>query len=194
MKMQFDLRPADLMKKESKKRSFNLMRLLIILLLLLFLISNGFYIMKTTLSVLALRDSVEYKRSEVSRLEASRAALEAEIRRLQEREKVFTDTLKIMQDDLPTLELFEALETCMEPNMRISDLRFTAGREPLVILNATADTDEQTTIFRIGLENSGVFSRVTMPTSKLDEKTKRVQFTLNLTLLPIGQIKASDSQ
>lgn len=194
MKMQFDLRPADLMKKESKKRSFNLMRLLIILLLLLFLISNGFYIMKTTLSVLALRDSVEYKRSEVSRLEASKVALEAEIRRLQEREKVFTDTLKIMQDDLPTLELFEALETCMEPNMRISDLRFTAGREPLVILNATADTDEQTTIFRIGLENSGVFSRVTMPTSKLDEKTKRVQFTLNLTLLPIGQIKASDSQ
>ncbi|MDR2175501.1 MAG: hypothetical protein LBO82_06145 [Synergistaceae bacterium] len=189
MKMQFDLRPADLIKRESKKRSFNLTRLLVMLLLLLFLGSTGFYLAAATLSLLALRDSVEYKQSEVNRMETSKTALEAEIRRLQQREKVFTETLKIMQDDLPTLEIFEALETCTEPGMRISDLRYAAGASPTVILNAAADTDEQTTLFRIGLENSGVFSRVTMPTSKLDERTRKVQFTLNLTLLPIGQIK-----
>ena len=191
MKTQFDLRPADLMKKESKKRSFNLMRLLVSLLFLLFLCSAGFYLVTTAFSMLALKDSVEYKQSEVQRLEASRIALEAEIKRLQQTEKVFTDTLKIMQDDLPTLEFFEALEICAEPGMKISDVRYTAGKEPLVILNAAADTDEQTTVFRIGLENSGVFSKVTMPTSKLDEKTQKVQFTLNLTLLPIGQINVS---
>ena len=93
-------------------------------------------------------------------------------------------------DDLPALELFEALESCAEPGMVISGVKYTPGKDPLVILNATAETDEQTTVFRIGLENSGVFSKVTMPSSKLEEKTQKVQFTLNLTLLPIGQIKS----
>jgi cell division protein FtsB len=194
MRTQFDLRPADLIKKEGKKKSFNLMRLLVILLCLLFFFSTSFYLATTTLKFLALKDSVELKRSDVSRLEASRVALEAEITRLQQREKVFVDTLKIMQDDLPTLELFEALETCAEPGMRISDLRYATGASPQVILNAMADTDEQTTRFRIGLENSGVFSRVTMPTSALDEKTQKVLFTLNLTLFPIGQIRDSAAQ
>jgi Tfp pilus assembly protein PilN len=165
-----------------------------ILLLLMFMGSSVFYLAATALSMLELANSVEYKQGEVARLEQSRSALEAEIKRLQQREKMFTDTLKIMQDDLPTLELFEALETCAEPGMKIIDLRYAPGKEPQVVLNATAETDEQTTAFRIGLENSGVFSKVTMPTSKFDEKTKRVQFTLNLTLLPIGQIKGFAAQ
>jgi cell division protein FtsB len=188
MRTQFDLRPADLIEKEDKKRSFNPIRLVVILLFLLFLGSTGFYFMKTVFAVLDLRDSVESKQSEVSRLEASRGALDAEIKRLQQREKMFTDTLKIMQDDLPTLELFEALETCADEGMRIFDLRYAA---PQVVLNARADTEEQITLFRIELENSGVFSRVSMPTSRLDEKTRKVLFTLNLTLLPIGQISNS---
>jgi cell division protein FtsB len=188
MKIRFDLRPKDLMEKEGKKRSFSPTRLLVMLLFLLFLSSTGFYFMKTVFAVLDLKDSVEYKQSEVSRLEASRNALEAEIKRLQQREKVFTDTLKIMQDDLPTLELFEALETRAEPGMRIFDLRYAA---PQVILNARADTEEQITLFRVELESSGVFSRVSMPISRLDEKTRKVLFTLNLTLLPIGQISNS---
>jgi hypothetical protein len=57
-----------------------------------------------------------------------------------------------------------------------------------------ADTDEQITSFRVGLENSGVFSRVTMPTSTFNETTRKVQFTLNLTLLSIGQIRSMAAQ
>jgi cell division protein FtsB len=196
MRTQFDLRSADLVRQESKNTSFNAVRLLVVLLLLLFVGSSGFYVVVTTLKVFSLMESVEYKQSEVDRLEAGRVALTAEITRLQEREKVFTDTLKIMQDDLPSLEVFEAMENCIESGMRVVDLKFNppttaSGGAPSVVLNAMADTDEQTTRFRIGLENSGVFSRVTMPTSKLDEKTRKVLFTLNLSLLPIGQINVS---
>jgi cell division protein FtsB len=189
MKVQFDLRPTDLLQKEDRKASFNLTRLIVVLLFLVFLGVTGFYIVTTTFAVWSLGDSVEYKRSEVRRLEAGKAALDAEIKRLQEREKLFADTLKIMQDDLPVLEVFEAIENCVEYGMRISDLKFAPGAPPLVVLNAAAGTDEQTTRFRIGLENSGVFSKVTMPASRLDEKSRTVLFTLNLTPLPIGQIK-----
>jgi cell division protein FtsB len=188
MRTRFDLRPADLIKKEGKKRSFNPVRLLVILVFLLFLGSTSFYLVNSTFEVLDLKSSVESKQSEVSRLEADRVALEAEITRLQQRERMFTDALKIMQEDLPTLEMFKALETYAEPGMRFFDLRYAA---PQVMLNARADTEEQITLFRVELENSGVFSKVDMPTSKLDEKTRKVLFTLNLTLLPIGQIRNS---
>jgi cell division protein FtsB len=191
MKVQFDLRPADLIQKQDKKARFNPVSFIVVLLFLLFLAGTGFYVVAGTFAVWSLAESVEYKQNEVDRLEASRTALEAEIKRLQDREKVFADTLKIMQDDLPTLEIFEAIENCAEHGMRILDMKFVPGAPPTVVLNVTADTDEQTTRFRIGLENSGVFSKVTMPTSKLDETSRKVLFTLNLTLLPIGQIKFS---
>ena len=38
-----------------------------------------------------------------------------------------------------------------------------------------------------GLSGSGLFSAVTMPTTKKDEKTGRVSFTLTLIARPFGQ-------
>jgi Tfp pilus assembly protein PilN len=188
MKMRFDLRPAELTRKESGKKSFNPMFFLMALLFALFLGGSVFYIATTAVAVLSLGESVSYKQTEVSRLQAGKAALEAEIKRLQEREKVFAETLRIMQDDLPSLEIFEAVDACAPSGLKISELKFTAGESPLVTLNATANTDEQITRFRIELEGSGVFSRVTMPASKLDERTRKVAFTLNMVPLSIGQI------
>ena len=191
MRVQFDLRPESVMEKERKKTSFNPMRLLVTLLMLVFFASSGYYIVTMTLKMIDLNDSIEYKESEVSGLETQKRQLETEIRRLQDREKVFTSTLKIMQDDLPTLEVLNALETCMEPGMGLSSLRCTTAPNTgnTAVLIATAAAEEQIINFTDGLSRSGVFSTVNMPTSTRDDKTGRVTFTLNLSILPIGQIK-----
>jgi hypothetical protein len=143
----------------------------------------------------SLMDSIEYKTDEVGGLSVSRTALEGEIRRLQEREKVFSDTLKIMQDDLPTLEVLNALETYMVNGMGLNSLNFTPpqGNNPAIVaqLEATAIEEEQIIELTTGLSECGVFSNVIMPNSRRDDATGRVTFTLSLTVLPIGQISAA---
>jgi cell division protein FtsB len=177
------------LEKERKKTAFNLTRLLASLLLLFFVGSSVFYIGIMTLKMFSLREEIELKESQVSDLETGRRSLEAEINRLKAQEKVFADTLQIMQDDLPTLEVLNALETCMDYGMGLNSLRLATGQ--VAVVEATAVTEEQIIQLTDGLTGSGVFSAVTMPTSRRDDKTGRVSFTLNLTLLPIGQIKSS---
>ena len=192
MRVQFDLRPASMLEKERKKTSFNLTRLLAMLLLLFFFASCGFYVLKMGWEVKVLGDEILNKEDEVSGMEGAKQALEAEIQRLRGREKVFADTLKIMQDDLPTLEILNALETHMpEYGMGITTLRFQpAANAPLrCVLEGTAANETQIIDLSDGLSGSGIFTSVTMPTSRKDEKTGRVTFTLNMDVLPIGQIK-----
>ena len=192
MRVQFDLRPESVMEKERKKSSFNPMRLIATLLMMIFFGASGYYIATMTLKMLDLKDLIEYKQDEVATLETQRTQLEAEIRRLRDRENVFTSTLKIMQDDLPTLEVLNALETYLEPGMGLNSLRFTsAATGNTAVLIATAAAEEQIILFTDGLGRCGVFSEVRMPTSTRDERTGRVTFTLNLSVLPIGQIRAS---
>lgn len=198
MRVQFDLRPVSLLEKERKKSSFNWTRLLATLLLLLFLASSGFYIATMTMKMLSLQEEISFKEDEVANLESSKTALEAEIGRLKAREKVYADTLKIMQDDLPTLEVVNALEVSMGYGMAANSLKFVparaAGAPATATLEATSGAEEQIIELTNGLSNSGVFSGVTMPSSKRDEKTGRVSFTLNLDLRPIGQIASPSAK
>jgi len=198
MRVQFDLRPASLLEKERKKSSFNIMRLLMSIFLLCFVLTSGFYIGMSTLSMINLRGSIEDKENEVSNMEASKLALEAEISRLKAREKVFSDTLKIMQSDLPTLEVLGALDRGMDRGMGASVLRFippnAAGAPVTATLDATAANEDQIISLTSSLAGSGVFSEVTMVSSRLDERTGRVSFTLNLNLFSIGQIRASSGK
>ncbi|MDR1875793.1 MAG: hypothetical protein LBQ90_12375 [Synergistaceae bacterium] len=195
MRVQFDLRPASLLEKERKKSSFNVVRLVAFLLLLFFVLSNGFYIGKMTLELVVLRESVEEKQSEVLNMETQKQGLEGEINRLRAREKVFTDTLRIMQDELPTLEVLWALEDNMPEGMAASRLAFTppraANAPATAVLEATSENERQIIDLTTGLSMSGVFSSVVMPTSRLDEKTGRVSFTLNMDLRSMGQIRSA---
>ncbi|MDR1621074.1 MAG: hypothetical protein LBS00_01725 [Synergistaceae bacterium] len=196
MRVQFDLRPASVLEKERKKTSFNLTRTLVMVLLPIFVIANLAYIGLMTMNMFTMQGELEDKRYEVESLEGERMALEAEIQRLKAQEAVYVNTLKIMQDDLPTLEVLNAFEQHMEYGMGLDSLRFAnpvAGGTPVAVA-ATAATEEQIIRLYDGLMSSGVFAAGTMSNSKRDDRTGRVSFTLNLTALPIGQIKAFDAR
>ena len=196
MRVQFDLRPATLLEKERKKTSFNLIRTLAILLLILFFVSSGAYIGLMTWNMFSLRDSVDNKRDEVESMEGQKMALEAELRRLAAQEAVYACTLKIMQDDLPTLEVLSAFEDHMAYGMGLNTLRFgntAAGGTPVTV-DSTAAREDQIIDLYDGLMGSGVFAPTStgMTNSKRDDRTGRVSFTLNLVAFPIGQIKYAD--
>ncbi|MDR1979461.1 MAG: hypothetical protein LBQ42_12070 [Synergistaceae bacterium] len=196
MRVQFDLRPANLLEKERKRTSFNLTRVLAIILLLLFFTSSIAYIGVMTWNMLSMQADIEDKRNEVESMEGEKMALDAEIQRLRAQEAVYANTLKIMQDDLPTLEVLNAFEEHMDYGMGLNSLRFgnpVAGGTPVAV-DATAATEEQIIRLYDGLMSSGVFSAGAMSNSRRDDRTGRVSFTLNLTALPIGQIKSPGVQ
>ncbi|MDR2528153.1 MAG: hypothetical protein LBD04_03920 [Synergistaceae bacterium] len=190
MRVQFDLRPATMLERERKKTTFNATRLVAFILMIVFVVSNSFYLWVAFQNMMRLNDAIEEKEYLVNDLESGKNALEAEVGRLRRQEADYAATLKIMQDDLPTLEVLEALEKGLQTGMGLNTLRFnTTPQGATAMVDATAATDEQTVQFSSSLTGSGVFSAVTMPSSKLDDRTKRVSFTMSLTLLPIGQIK-----
>ena len=179
MRVQFDLRPVTMLERERKKTTFNATRLVAFILMIIFAVSNGFYMWMAFQNMMRLNDAIEEKN-----------ALEAEVGRLRRQEAEYAATLKIMQDDLPTLEVLNALERGLEPGMGLNTLRLSPTPQGTVAtLDATAASDEQTVQFSTSLTSSGVFSAVSMPNSRLDDRTQRVSFTMSLTLLPIGQIK-----
>lgn len=196
MRVQFDLRPAGMLEKERKKSTFNFVRLMAVVLFILFLVANGFYIGTMTLKLMNLSSEIEMKEDEVNGLESSKQALEMEIKRLKDKEKVFVNTLKIMQDDLPILEVLNELENYMPLGLTANSIKFSIGTGgvAMAVVDASAATEEQIIQLTTGLSGSGVFSSVVMPTSTRDEKTGRVSFTLNLTLRPIGQLGGAVKQ
>lgn len=196
MKVRFDLRPAEFLERERKRHSFNIVRLLAVALLLSFVASSGFYIVMAFLETRVLQSDIEILEGEVADLEASQAALLGEIARLKSREEQFKKTLEIMQSESPTLEILNALETHMEPGMRVNTVRFasSAGQDQTVFYTATVDatamTEEQIIALTDGLSGSGLFSAVTMPSTQKDEQTGRVSFALTLVARPFGQAVA----
>jgi hypothetical protein len=143
----------------------------------------------------SLRESVENKSYDVGNMERQKMDLEAEIGRLKAQEAVYASTLKIMQDDLPTLEVLSAFEDHMQEKMGLNTLQFgnSSAEGTPVTVDATAATEEQIIDLYDGLMKSGVFAPASkgMTSSKRDDRTGRVSFTLSLVALPIGQIKLS---
>ena len=193
MRVQFDLRPPSLLEKERKRTSFNLTRLAAIGLLLFFFPISLACIVWMTINMFSMESEIEKKSGEVENMEREKMALEVEIQRLRNQEPVYANTLKIMQDDLPTLEVLNAFEEHMSHGMGLNSLRFAqpiAEGTPVPV-DATAATEEQIIRLYDGLMSSGVFVTGAMSNSRRDDTTGRVSFTLNLTAFPIGQIKSS---
>mgnify|MGYP000996906828 FL=1 len=193
MRVQFDLRPAEYLERERKRHSFSFVRLLTVLLLLAFFASSGFYIVMAFIETQDLQSRIEVLEGGIADLESSKTALLAEIARLKEREEQFKKTLEIMQSEPPTLEVLNALETHMERGMGVNSVRFVPNaREDktvfyVVTVDASAAAEEQIIALTDGLSSSGLFSAVSMPSTKKDEKTGRVSFTLTLVARPFGQ-------
>jgi cell division protein FtsL len=195
MRVQFDLRPASLLEKERKRTSFNVIRIVAFVLLAVFLLTTVGYVGWMTTQMINLQSNIDDLLGNVENMEGERMALAAEINRLREQERTYANTLKIMQDDLPTLEVLNAFEENMAYGLGLNTFRFTnpaQGGGTMAVLEATAATEEQITLLSDNLKACGVFSDVNMPTSRRDERTGRVSFTLNLVALPIGQIKSGN--
>ena len=198
MKIQYDLRPAEMMEKERKQKSFNGVLLLAILLIMAFFGSSGVYIGHMSIELFSLKDKVMERTIMVTSLETEKRNLERQVNDLKAREKVFADTLKIMQDDLPTLEVLNALETNMDDyGIGFDSLRFVVGRTTRGVkdpdsleVTGLVLSDKQVIDFSERLGASGVFNGVSLSNTTRNEQTGMISFTLRMPTKSIGQIEA----
>jgi len=193
MRVQFDLRPAGMVEKERKQRGFNLTRLVAIVLMMAFFISSGFYIVSITLESFIIQDAIELRRGMVSGLQAQRVDLERQVSALRAEERVFADALRIMNDDLPSIEVMHALEANMDPHgIGFNTMRFSvaAGRNIVEVTGLVA-SDRQIIDFSDRLRGTGVFYDVLLPVTTLNEATGMISFTLRMPVRSIGEIVMS---
>jgi len=190
MRVQFDLRPIDMVEKERKKTGFNLTRLVAILLILAFFISTIGYIGRTMLNIFTLRDEIETSERAVAALRAETTVLRGEVNNLVAREGVYANALRIMNEDLPTIEVLRALELDMDDyGIGLTTLRFiTAATGNSVEVTGQVASDRQIIEFSERLRFAGVFSSVRLVSTSLNENTGMVSFTLQMPVYPIGEI------
>jgi len=197
MKVQFDLRPALMLEKERKQKSFNLTRILAIILVGAFFFSSIGYIALMFMERVNLQNEVLERQNIVANLGRDNNNLQRQVNDLKAREKVFADTLKIMQDDLPTVEVLNALESEMDNyGIGFNSLKFVIGRvtrgvkaPDIVEVAGTVASDKQIIDFSDRLRGTGVFSDVLLPATNRNERTNMISFTLRMPILPIGEIK-----
>jgi len=192
MRVQFDLRPAGMVEKERKKKGFNLTRIIAVLLMLAFLASSGGYIATMTLQSFRLRDEIVTRQSMVSSLQMERVALERQVNELRARERVFADALRVMNEDLPTIEVLHALEANMDLfGIGFNSLRFVTGAAGNVVeVTGLVASDRQIIDFSDRLSATGIFRDVFLPITQLNEATGMISFTLRMPVRPIGEISA----
>jgi len=190
MRIQFDLRPADMVEKERKKTGFNLTRLVAIVLMMAFFVSTIGYITMTTFSIFTLRDEIETGRLAVVDLQRRTSDQRGRLNSLIADERVFANALQIMNDDLPTIEVLRALEQNMgDYGIGFETLRFvTAAGGNTVEVVGQAAYDRQIIEFSDRLRLAGVFSNVFLPLTTLNENTGMISFTLRMPVHSISEI------
>ncbi|MCL2009909.1 MAG: hypothetical protein FWG71_05110 [Synergistaceae bacterium] len=196
MKVRFDLRPAGLIEKERQKKKFNFMKVIAVFLMGMFFLASGGYIVVMTLNLLMLRDEVQTRENLVSGLDMERANLNRQVTELRAQERVFIETLRIMNEDMPTIEVLNALESNMDIyGIGFNTLKFTQGREArgvkepdMVELTGLVASDKQIVDYSDRLRTSGVFNDVRLPVTTLNERTGMISYTLQMPVKEIGDI------
>ncbi|MDD3917445.1 MAG: PilN domain-containing protein [Synergistaceae bacterium] len=176
MKVALDLRPRALI--ESQKRRIDLPRILLLVSCALFLASGA---ISLGLSFVSYRSLL----TDVARLEGSlelqtiqNARMANELQRLVQVEKLYTDALKLLQEELPALEFMEALERTLPSGVWMRSVSISPGR---VSLQGSAVNENDVVEFAKGLLDAPVVATVDFPVTTRVSREGRslVDFTLS---------------
>jgi hypothetical protein len=141
-----------------------------------------------------MQDEVNSLQGRLAALRVEVASLTGQLNALRARETVFVNALRIMNDDLPTIEVLSALETNMDIfGIGFDTMRFQHSQAEgnFVEVVGLVASDTQVIDFAERLRLSGVFNSVSLPATALNSNTGMVSFTLRMPVKAIGEINVS---
>lgn len=177
-----DLRPRDYLALQKRKNSFNINRVAAIALITVL----GFaLIVSVVLSILKankLNVALDSERDFISSLQNQIRELERENDYLHSQQRNIVQILNFKREDLPVLEVMNALEANTGVGIEFRSINFGKDRSGCVAtLEATAEDEELIIAMTEGLTHSGIFRNITMPNSQKLESDK-INFTLILNI------------
>ena len=176
-----DLRPMEFVELERRRYSFNINRLILWGLIVGFVMLSVGTISYTFTCIRNLTTEIEIMRDSVSEYTRQRMELVQENQRLERENQATEKVLQFLQNDIPVLEIMEALEANAGIGLKFDTADFSRNglTGVTVILDGKADNDKAIMNMTEGLKASNKFSSVMLPISQRDQ-TGRIIFKLVL--------------
>lgn len=158
MNIQIDLRPEK--QAKPKVSTAGLSKYVAVLLILAFVAVSGLTLVYGALKSHFMSAEIRQTEKAIARLTTQNTRLVGELKRLQGEEKLYTDALKLLQDELPTLEFLSLLEQNLPVGVWLSSINLGPGA---VSLKGNAYAENDVVIFARGLSESDLVTYVSFP-------------------------------
>ncbi len=177
-----DLRSRDYLALQKRKNSFNINRVAILALITTLVFALIVSVVLSILKANKLNVALDSERDFISNLQNQVRDLERENDYLHSQQRGILQILNFKREDLPVLEVMNALEANTGVGIEFRSINFGKDRSGCVAtLEATAEDEELIIAMTEGLTHSGIFRNITMPSSQKLESDK-INFTLILNI------------
>ena len=166
-----DLRPVEFVELETRKYSFNPMRIILCGLIAVFFMLSSGTIAFTLYSIRNIIVETEILRESVGDFTRRRIELAQENSRLEIQKEKTEKILNFLQSDIPVLEIMKALEIYSGTGLKFDSATFSRGTagEISVVLDGKAKDDKSVFTLIEGLTKSGLFLNIMLPVSQKNQ-------------------------
>ena len=177
-----DLRPPEYIAFERRKNSLNMSRVALILLSSCFVILSLGTILFSVSRMNIVSDAIDRNNEIIAELQAKRAKIMQNNAALSQNKAQTEQILDFLRDDIPILEVLNALEANAGTGIKLEAADFSRKESHFVVnINGTASDGESLSSMSEGLQASGLFESVVIPGTSLG-KNDLVVFSIILTL------------
>ena len=183
MIVKLDLRPESI--KNVKPPKTRKIWLFMVCMFMVFgsAVSYAWFVMAK--DILFLQGKIRDLSHQVSNLNTVRTGLRTELARLDRQEQVYVSSLSIMQEELPTIEVFNAIERSLVSGVTLNSLALS---DKNLKLDGVANTEDNIVQTARSLLDRGTFSHAQVPVvTRTGTGPEGLNFSLSLAPLSIGE-------
>jgi len=183
LRVKFDLRPENVKNvPPPKTRKIGLLMLCIFMVFGAVILYAGGCMLS---DYRKLSDNVNDLTSRIRSLNIIKDRLTAELKALAEQERVYNSSLSIMQQELPTIEVFDSIDKSVIKGVILNSLSLSQKE---LKLGGVANTEDNIVTTTRNLLDSGAFSIAQVPVvNRANMGPEGLRFSLSLVPLSIGE-------
>ncbi len=176
-----DIRPQEYIELERRRYAFNPTRMAMWIMLSCFFMLSAGTIGFAIRNIYTLIDDIDKLRDNVNELTSKRMRLVEDNSRLEQETKKTEKIIEFFRDDIPVLEVMNALEENAGTGIKFDNMDFSRNLTTIsAVIDGKADDEQSVINLMEGLKDSGLFLNVMLPVSQKDMMTKRIIFKLVL--------------
>jgi len=150
-------------QSKPKTSAAGLSKYVAVMLLLMFVFVSASTMVYGALKSHYMKSEIRSSENAISRLSIQNASLSNELKRLQQQEKIYTDVLDLLQNELPSVEFLSLLEENLPAGVWLNSVKMQGGS---VSLTGNAYGENDVVLFARGLLDSELVKSVSFPDTR----------------------------